>query len=202
MALEGDAASKRHASKERGARIQRLRAKWSDAERAYAAETQRLRAPDANSTLRLTFGHVMGYAPEDGLVATPFTTLSGLVAKAGAFPFDAPEHLVSAARSGPHSPWAIPTLKNVPIDFLADLDTTGGNSGSPCLDASGRLAGLLFDGVWESVANDYVYDTDTNRSIVADIRGTGWLLSQSEHAEWILNEMGLTPNTEAVTPGD
>ena len=79
-----------------------------------------------------------------------------------------------------------------PIDFLADLDTTGGNSGSPCLDAEGRLAGLLFDGVWESVANDYVYDDATNRSIVADIRGLGWLLSNTEGTVWIAEEMGLT----------
>lgn len=202
LALETTLVAKRKASKERGAQIQRLRAKWSEAEKNFALETQQMRAPDANSTLRLTFGHVMGYTPEDGLVATPFTTLPGLVAKAGTFPFDAPEDIVSAARLGTKSSWAVPSLGNVPIDFLADLDTTGGNSGSPCLDASGRLAGLLFDGVWESVANDYVYDTDTNRSIVADIRGTGWLLSQSEHSGWILKEMGLNPNGSATTPGD
>ena len=82
--------------------------------------------------------------------------------------------------------------RNVPIDFLADLDTTGGNSGSACFDAKGRLAGLLFDGVWESVANDYVYDDATNRSIVADIRGIGWLLSNTDGTAWIAAEMGLT----------
>jgi len=121
---------------------------------------------------------------------------------------------VEAARQGPESKWAAPTyttqkpvakeleqgrwvtephvVQDVPVDFLADLDTTGGNSGSPCLDAEGRLAGLLFDGVWESVANDYVYDDATNRSIVADIRGMGWLLSITEGTQWIAEEMGLT----------
>ena len=214
LALESDAAPRREAAEIRGAKMQRLRAGWVEAERAFAEHTGVLRSIDANGTLRLTFGHVRGYEPEDGLWARPFSTLEGFAAKAGDAPFDAPSDWVEAARQGPESKWAAPTyttqkpvakeleqgrwvtephvVQDVPVDFLADLDTTGGNSGSPCLDAEGRLAGLLFDGVWESVANDYVYDDATNRSIVADIRGMGWLLSITEGTQWIAEEMGLT----------
>ena len=214
LALDVDAEPRREASEVRGARLQRLRREWSAAERAYAEDQGQLRSYDANSTLRVSFGRVRGYAPEDGLWANPFSSLKGLAAKAGDAPFDAPDHLVQAALAGPQSKWAAPVhpsptptgstikdgewvtthalMNDVPIDFLADLDTTGGNSGSPCFDAQGRLTGLLFDGVWESVANDYVYDDQTNRSIVADIRGLGWLLSQTEGADWIAAEMGLT----------
>jgi hypothetical protein len=214
LSIESDAAPRREASKVRGAKMQRLRSNWSQAERAFADYSGVIRSIDANGTLRLTFGHVRGYAPEDGLWARPFSTLNGFAAKTGPAPFDAPAALIEAAREGPESKWAAPTntiwkpvaaeleqgrwvtqahpIRDVPIDFLADLDTTGGNSGSPCLDAEGRLAGLLFDGVWESVANDYVYDDATNRSIVADIRGLGWLLSNTEGTVWIAEEMGLT----------
>jgi hypothetical protein len=214
LAIESDAAPRRETAEIRGARMQRLRTEWSAAERSYSEHTGIIRAIDANGTLRLTFGHVRGYEPEDGLWARPFSTLDGFAAKTGPAPFDAPAQLVEAARKGPDSKWAAPTnttwkpvpdaleqgrwvttmqqIHDVPIDFLADLDTTGGNSGSPCLDAEGRLAGLLFDGVWESVANDYVYDDATNRSIVADIRGLGWLLSNTEGTGWIADEMGLT----------
>jgi len=192
VALEADLAPRREADEARGAQRQRLRAAWAEAEIAYAEGTEQLRAPDANSTLRITLGHVQGYAPEDGLIATPFTTLAGFAAKAGDAPFDAPAALVEAARNGPSSPWAVPSLADVPVDLLADLDTTGGNSGSPALDAQGRLVGLLFDGVWESVANDYVDDTGTNRSIVADIRGIAWLLSQDAETARVREEMGLT----------
>jgi hypothetical protein len=200
IAIEREQHPKREAGKTRRARLQRLRAAWSNVESAYAKHRGVLRASDANGTLRVTLGHVQGYEPQDGLWAHPFTTLSGFASKAGEAPFDAPQNIVKAALDGSKSPWAVPhqpsplraPSNDVPIDFLADLDTTGGNSGSPCFDAHGRLAGLLFDGVWESVANDYVYDDATNRSIVADIRALGWLLSLSPQTEWIRSEMGLT----------
>lgn len=192
VALEADLAPRRKAQDALGARLQRLRAAWADAEIAYAAGTGALRAPDANGTLRVTLGRVGGYHPEDGLLALPFTTLRGFAAKHGPEPFDAPEPLIQAAKEGPSSPWAVESLGDVPVDLLADLDTTGGNSGSPALDAQGRLAGLLFDGVWESVANDYVYDPDVNRSILADIRAIGWLLSHTQGARRVAEEMGLT----------
>ncbi len=190
--VEADLAPERAASKARGARIETLRAQWAQAEMAFAADTGALRAPDANSTLRISFAHVRGYDPEDGLIATPFTRLSGFAAKAGPAPFDAPAHLVAAAREGASSPWTVPSLGDVPLNFLADLDTTGGNSGSPVVDAQGRLVGLLFDGVWEGVANDVVYDDATNRSICLDLRALGWLLDHTEGAGWIREELGLT----------
>lgn len=191
-ALEADLAPRRDARDALEAGLQKQRAAWAEVEIAYAAGTDTLRSPDANSTLRVTLGRVQGYAKEDGLVALPFTTLAGFAAKAGPEPFDAPAALVEAARKGPTSPWAVESLGDVPVDLLADLDTTGGNSGSPVLDAQGRFVGLLFDGVWESVANDHVYDAATNRSIVCDVRGLGWLLDQTPDARWIAAEMGLT----------
>jgi hypothetical protein len=132
--------------------------------------------PDANGTLRVTFGKVEGYRPRDGLVATPFTSVAGMVAKHGAEPFVAPQPLRDAAATSAKSPYVMPALGDVPVDFLSTVDTTGGNSGSPTYDAEGRVVGALFDGVFESIASDYVFMPDVTRSIHVDIRYILWSL--------------------------
>jgi len=148
--------------------------------------------PDATSTLRISLGNVRGYSPHDGMLYTPFTTVSGFVAKdTGEEPFNAPENVLEAARRSTQSRWVDRPLGDVPACFLSDLDTTGGNSGSPIIDGRGRLVGLLFDGVWEDLAGDIVYTPRVSRSIAVDIRFVLWLLDDVMGASHIVQELGL-----------
>jgi Peptidase S46 len=147
--------------------------------------------PDANASLRLTFGHVVGYQLRDGLLALPFTTAAGIVAKATSeAPFDAPNPVLDAIRAQRYGSYADPKLGGLPVNFLADLDTTGGNSGSPVMNAKGDLVGLLFDGTWESVSSNWVFDRDIKRSICVDIRYVLWLMEIAYPAPRLLTEMG------------
>lgn len=151
--------------------------------------------PDANNTLRVTFGTVTGYAPRDGLVATPKTSLAGLVAKHRTDRYEAPPFLADAALRASANPtdadrrWFDPALGQVPVNFLSDVDTTGGNSGSATLNAAGEFVGLVFDGNYESMAADWQFDPGTTRTVHVDTRYIGWLLSQDPRSEWILAEL-------------
>lgn len=169
--------------------VYRLRPRLHAAARAQAG---RPIAPDANSTLRVTFGKVAGFSPKDGVRFEPLTTLSGLVAKhTGTEPFIAPKPVLEAARRGQHGRWKDPALGDVPVNFLSDADTTGGNSGSPTIDASGRLVGVNFDRVWENVANDFGYNPAVARNVNADVRYALWMLEELEHADALLAELGV-----------
>lgn len=152
-------------------------------------------APDANSTLRVTYGQVKGVPARDGVFYTPQTTLAGLVAKnTGEGEFDAPDALlraIDALRAGKSTVYADPELGDVPIDFLSTVDTTGGNSGSPTLNARGELCGLLFDGTYESIAADYLFDERTTRSISVDSRFMLWVMTEVDGAHNLLEEMDL-----------
>ncbi len=148
--------------------------------------------PDANFSLRITFGNVTGYAPKDGVAYTPFTTLEGVVAKeTGADPFDSPKALLEAARAKRYAGLEDPRLGSVPVNFLSDLDITGGNSGSPVLDAHGKLVGLAFDGNWESVSSNWVFDPAMTRMISVDSRYLEWIMREVAPAPQLLKEMNL-----------
>ena len=148
--------------------------------------------PDANLSLRITFGNVKGYVPRDGVKYTPFTTLEGVVAKeTGADPFDSPKALLDAVAAGRHGGLADERLGSVPVNFLSDLDITGGNSGSPVLDAHGRLVGLAFDGNWESVSSNWVFDPKMTRMISVDGRYLRWIMQEVYPAPQLLKEMGV-----------
>ena len=150
--------------------------------------------PDANLSLRITFGNVKGYVPRDGVKHTPFTTLEGVVAKeTGADPFDSPKALLDAVAAGRHGGLADERLGSVPVNFLSDLDITGGNSGSPVLDAHGRLVGLAFDGNWESVASNWVFDPTMTRMISVDQRYMRWIMQEVMPAPRLLQELGVAP---------
>ena len=156
------------------------------------AEAGRPVAPDANSTLRVTFGRVQGYSPREAVTMAPQTTLAGMLQKyTGAEPFDVPERVRTAAAAKKPTRWADKRLGDVPVDFLADCDTTGGNSGSPVIDAQGRLVGVNFDRVWENVANDFGYNPDVARNVSADARYLLWLLDEVEGAKDLLAELGV-----------
>jgi hypothetical protein len=169
--------------------VSRLRPVW---QRAVAAHAGKPLAPDANGTLRVSFAHVQGYSPRDGIAMEPQTRVAGVVEKqTGKEPFDAPEALLAAAARAPASPWADPWLHDVPVCFLADADTTGGSSGSPVLNGRGELVGVNFDRVWENVANDFGYDPEVARNVSVDVRYLLWVLStlDGEAARPLLREL-------------
>ncbi len=147
--------------------------------------------PDANFTLRLTWGLVLDYhETATGKDHRYVTDLAGVLAKeTGEDPFIVPEKLKAAA--GDPGAWKDKNIGDVPINFTATLDTTGGNSGSPVLDARGRLVGLLFDGTPESILSDWQYDDTYQRSICVDIRYALFLADKVHDAEHILKELGV-----------
>ena len=148
--------------------------------------------PDANSTLRLTFGRVEGYRPKDATRYTPQTSLRGVVEKEkGEEPFASPKELLAAASDPAKTkPYLDPELKDVPVNFLSTCDTTGGNSGSPTLNAKGELTGLLFDGNYESIDADFLFHEADTRSIHVDAQYMLWYLDAVDQADNLLKELG------------
>jgi len=101
----------------------------------------------------------------------PFTTFEGILAKdTGLDPFDSPKAQLALIEAGDYGRYALDDIDSVPVNFLADLDITGGNSGSPALNGKGELVGLLFDGTYESINSDWDFDVKTTRSIQVDVR--------------------------------
>lgn len=184
-----DQAREREGKEDAGAST-RLRPLFADALRTF--DPKRV-YPDANGTLRVSFGTVQGYAPRDAIAYGAQTRVEGIVEKAGPDPFDAPPALLAAIQAGKWGPYADPSLGSVPVDFLADLDITGGNSGSPTLDAKGRLVGLAFDSNYEGVAADYLFDSTLARSIHVDIRYVLFYLDAVAQADGLLRELGHEP---------
>ncbi len=181
-----------------------------DREEAYLGATQLVRpryvaalrafskdpiASDANATLRITYGTVRGYKPTpDAAEFTPFTVLDEVVKKhTGTEPFNAPKPLLDAVAAGKKGPYVDAALKDVPVDFLSDLHITGGNSGSPTLNARGEITGLVFDGNIESMASDWVFMPSITRSIHVDLRYMAWVMDAVDGADHLLTEMGITP---------
>jgi hypothetical protein len=151
--------------------------------------------PDANSTLRVTYGRVEGYSPRDATVMTPQTSLRGLVAKEnGEEPFANPKTLLAAAADASKTaPYLDPELKDVPVNFLSTVDTTGGNSGSPTLNAKGEFVGLLFDGNYESIDADFLFNPALTRSIHVDAQYMLWIMDAVDGADDLLRELGVEP---------
>jgi hypothetical protein len=176
--------------------VLRLRPAWR---KAVIAEAGRPVAPDANSSLRVTFGRVRGYSPREAVTMAPQTTLAGAVEKhTGREPFDLPTRVREAFAAKRFGRWADPALGQVPIGLLSDCDTTGGNSGSPTIDSQGRLVGVNFDRVWENVANDFGYNPEVARNVSADVRYLLWNLDVIEGAGDLLKELGVGPERIGV----
>jgi hypothetical protein len=155
-------------------------------------------APDANGTLRVTYGTVRGYRPTpEAPRYRPFTTVSQIPQKAtGKEPFNAPERLLEAIRAKKFGPYAAPVLGEVPVDFLADCDITGGNSGSATLNSRGEMTGLVFDGNYEAMASDWLFMPEITRSIHVDVRYALWVMDAVDGADDLLREMGVEPALE------
>ena len=170
----------------------RLRPAYMQALTGFRQSQGRMVYPDANSTLRVSFGKVSPLAPRDAVDYRPLTTVAGIVEKnTGVEPFDAPKPLLEAIARGDFGSTADPTLKTQTVNFMTNLDTTGGNSGSPVLDARGRLIGLNFDSNWEAVSASWMFDPRYKRAIHVDMRYLRWVLSKVYPAPWLLEEMQL-----------
>jgi hypothetical protein len=189
-------ANERRADEQAGA-MSRVRPLYMDALRTMSGG---LLYPDANGTLRVTFGKVSGYAPRDGVWYKPQTSVEGIVQKnTGSGEFDAPKNELAAIAGDRSAGYVDPELGDVPVNFLSDVDTTGGNSGSPTLNAKGELCGLLFDGTYESLGNDFVVDPKITRSIHVDAVYMLWMMDYVDGAHNLLREMGLPVRSVQTT---
>ncbi|TVL28050.1 S46 family peptidase [Shewanella xiamenensis] len=178
--------------KELDGEMMKVRPQYMDAIIAYNLEQGKPVYADANSSLRVTVGHVKGYSPKDGLVAVPFTRLEGIVQKdTGIDPFDAPKKQLELIKQKQYGDFYMKSIDSVPVNFLSTLDTTGGNSGSPTLNGRAELVGLLFDGVYESIIGGWAFDNEINRSIHVDSRYMLWVMKYLDGADNLLAEMEI-----------
>ncbi len=146
--------------------------------------------PDANGTIRLTYGTVQGYSPRDAVDYYYITSLSGMAEKyTGEEPFDAPKELLDLAAEKSGGRYIDKVIRDVPVDFLSTCDITGGNSGSPVLNARGEVIGTAFDGNWESISSDYLFNAKVTRAISVDARYVLFILERFSGAERLLDEM-------------
>lgn len=158
--------------------------------------------PDANGTLRFTSGRVKGYSPADGVVKLPITTLEGVIEKTtGQEPFDTPAAVLRAHENREFGAFALPGRDTVPVAILYDTDTTGGNSGSPVLNAQGELVGVNFDRCFEATINDFAWNANYSRSIGVDIRYVLWITGVVSGAGGLLEEMEISGDSMRKAPG-
>lgn len=180
------------ASKERAGHRAALQPKYMEAIMAWQKDQGLTAYPDANSTLRVTYGNVLGGSPRDGMRYDPFTTLEGITEKdTGGNPFNSPQSQIDLIMAKNYGRYELESIKSVPVNFLTDLDSTGGNSGSATLNARGELVGLLFDGTIESVNSDWDFDPRTTRSIHVDSRYILWVMEKVDKANNLLEEMNI-----------
>jgi hypothetical protein len=170
-------------------RLNILLAQYMDARRKWLSKSF---VPDANNTLRLTYGYIRGYSPADATYYSPITTVKGIIEKGreeGDYAIN--EKLVELYNNKDFGRFRDPVLNDVPVGILYNMDTSGGNSGSPILDAYGRLVGVNFDRAFEATINDYAWSEDYSRSIGVDIRFVLWVTQKIGGADYLLKEMGV-----------
>jgi len=155
--------------------------------------------PDANRTLRFTYGEVRGYIPHDAAIYEAFTNLSGVIEKdTGREPFDAPEKLKALYRARDFGQYATPDGQNVPVDFLSTTDIIGGNSGSPIMNGRGEQVGIIFDGNYEGLGNDFFYNDTKGRAISVDIRYVLFIADKFGGAGYLLKELDIKNSPAAL----
>lgn len=149
--------------------------------------------PDANSTLRLTFGNIKGYSPADATYMHPFTSVKGLLEKgnSGLPEFGYPHKIKEAWLAKDFGSYMKKDMNDVPVNILYNMDTTGGNSGSPIMNAHGELIGVNFDRAYDATINDFAWNESYSRSIGVDIRFVLWVADKIDNAHFILKEMGV-----------
>ena len=175
-------------------KIQKAYSGYMKAKIAYMNSKGQAVYPDANSTLRVTFGKIMGRDHgADGTGSwTAFTTVKGVVAKhTGEGEFNAPAAQLAAIKAKDFGKYVDPALKTVPVNYLATLDITGGNSGSAALNKRGELIGLAFDGTLDSIISDWDFNAANTRDIQVDIRYILWNMKHVDKADNLLKEMNV-----------
>jgi Peptidase S46 len=159
--------------------------------RQWATAQGRTLYPDANGSLRYSYGKVTGKA-KDGQIWTAFTSAEGLLAKhTGKGEFDAPDRMIQRLEQKDYGRYAAAALGTLPVNFLSTLDITNGNSGSATLNARGEFVGLAFDGTLEGVVSDWSYVPAINRTIHVDSRFMLWTMDKIDGAGRLLQEMGV-----------
>ncbi|WP_017664213.1 S46 family peptidase [Porphyrobacter sp. AAP82] len=191
VATYDEAMAAEAADKERAGLVQKARSAVMAARLAYATSQGKTMYPDANGSLRFTYGKVTGKAV-DGQVWTAFTTAEGLLAKhTGRGEFDAPDTMIDLIKAKDYAGYTAPALGTLPVDFMSTVDITNGNSGSSTLNARGEFVGLAFDGTIEGVVSDWMYDPAINRTIHVDSRFMMWTMDKVDGADRLLAEMGV-----------
>jgi hypothetical protein len=147
--------------------------------------------PDANFTMRVSYGEVKGSVPRDGIIYKYYTTLDGVIEKDNPkiYDYDVPDRLKELYESKDYGRYEVDGT--VPVCFIATNHTTGGNSGSPVLDAEGNLIGLNFDRMWEGIMSDMVFDPDHSRNITLDIRYVLFIIDKFAGADHLIEEMKI-----------
>ena len=171
-------------------------ASYAEGHRKYIAglmlqQPRKAWAPDANFTIRLTYGRVLPYSPADGIEYNHYTTLKGVMEKEdpkNPAEFSVPERLKELYAAKDFGRYAN-AKGEMPVAFLADLDITGGNSGSPVLNDRGALIGLAFDGNWEAMSGDVAFEPELQRMIAVDVRYVLFIIDKFAGAGWLLDEM-------------
>jgi hypothetical protein len=145
--------------------------------------------PDANSTLRVTYGKVKGYSPSDAVYYNPITYLDGIIEKyiPGDYEFDVPQKLIQLYNEKDYGIYG--ENGKMPVCFIGTNHTTGGNSGSPAIDAKGNLIGLNFDRVWEGTMSDIYYSPEICRNIMVDARYILFIIDKYANAKHLIDEM-------------
>lgn len=156
-------------------------------------EPTKIRYPDANFTMRVSYGNVKSYRPRDAVFYDYVCTLGGVIEKykPGDYEFDLPANLIDAYNRRDFGPYKDARVNDVVVGFITTNDITGGNSGSPILNANGELIGLAFDGNYEALSHKIAFDKDLNRTICVDVRYMLWCIDKLGGASNIIKELTL-----------
>ncbi len=170
-----------------GSQIDRLRLLYQQAMAEMRGKTP---YPDANFTMRFSYGNIKGYQPREAEYRSPFTTIKGMIEKdTGEKPFDVPNKLIELQNAKDFGRYG--SDDSVVVNFLSSTDIIGGNSGSPIMNARGEQVGICFDGNFEGLGNDFYYDSEKNRTISVDIRFVLFVTEKFGGAKWVVDEMTL-----------
>jgi hypothetical protein len=177
--------------------LEQYRTQYANGQKLYIAGMLEMKAgqsiyPDANSTMRMTYGRILNYSPKDGVTFENVTTLDGVMQKEDPknYEFQVPSKLKELYMAKDYGQYAMKDGR-MPVNFLSDNDITGGNSGSPVMNAKGELIGTAFDGNWESMSSDIIFEPALQRTISLDIRYTLFIMDKFGGAGYLLNEMKI-----------